>query len=436
MSALQKLASRGLLAALPSAGLRGDVQAPPDKSMSHRAVILGALAQGDTFIDGLLESMDVLHTVAAVRAFGADAERIGLGKWRVSGRRWRSPEGPIDCGNSGTSARLLMGAAAGQPVTATFSGDSSLSRRPMARVLAPLRGMGAHTRGLTLPVRIRGGGLGGIRHVNEHASAQVKSAILLASLGTSEEVTVVEPCPTRDHTETLLAAFGCEVHCDGREIRLGRHRALSGVELEIPGDPSSAAFPLVAALIVPGSKVRLRNVMVNPLRSGVFQTLAEMGAELKFEDCRTCGGEPVADIIASFSELKGVHVPPSRAPSMVDEYPILSIAAAFASGRTVMAGLGELRHKESDRLSAVVDGLRECGVEAHLEGDSLIVEGAGGLPGGGRQVAAHGDHRIAMSFLVMGCASRAPILVDSSHMIATSFPEFLHMMRSLGGRIE
>ena len=419
-----------------SGGLRGDIEVPGDKSMSHRALILGGMASGETHVRGLLEGDDVLHTADAVRALGAEVERLGPGEWRVRGADWKTPAAPVDCGNSGTGARLLMGAAAGYPIEVTFTGDASLSKRPMARVTDPLRAMGARAEGSTLPVTIHGGGLRGISFVNEKASAQVKSAILLAGLRAQDDIEVIEPRASRDHTENMLRAFGCDVESDGEVIRLGEKRALTGTGIEIPGDPSSAAFPIVAALIVRGSQVRIRNVMTNPLRTGLLKTLIEMGADIQLENARTHGGEAVADVIARSSELRGVEVPADRAPSMIDEYPILAVAAAFAEGRSVMHGLSELRVKESDRLAAVIAGLRACGVDAHDEGDTLIVEGCGGPPPGNGHVIAHDDHRIAMSFLVMGLAARAPVSVDSAEMIATSFPTFVPLMRSLGAQIQ
>jgi 3-phosphoshikimate 1-carboxyvinyltransferase len=423
------------LTASPAGPLVGDVVVPGDKSMSHRALILGGLASGTTRISGLLEGEDVLHTAAAVRAFGAEVERLAPGEWRVRGAEWQSPSDPVDCGNSGTGARLLMGAAAGFPISVTFTGDESLSGRPMERVLGPLRQMGARTEGQMLPATIQGGGLHGIRFVNEKASAQVKSAILFAGLRASGEVQVIEPAPSRDHSENMLRAFGCEVASEGGKISLGAHRALAGTEVLIPGDPSSAAFPIVAALLVPGSRVRIRNMMVNPLRTGLLTTLREMGAGIQLENERLVGGEAVADVTVAASELRGVEVPPELAPSMIDEYPILAIAAAFASGRTVMRGLSELRVKESDRLAAMIAGLRACGVDAWDEGDSLIVQGLGGPLTGGARVTAHHDHRIAMSFLVLGLAAQRSVATDSAGMIATSFPHFVPLMRSLGADI-
>jgi 3-phosphoshikimate 1-carboxyvinyltransferase len=436
MSTVLQAPAEALLTGSRSKGLRGEIEVPGDKSMSHRALILGSLASGETHISGLLEGDDVLHTGDAVRAFGAEVERLGPGEWRVRGCEWKSPAEPIDCGNAGTGARLLMGAAAGFPITATFTGDASLSSRPMERVLAPLRAMGARTEGSRLPVTIRGGDLHGIRFVNEKASAQVKSAILLAGLRASGEVEVVEPALSRDHSENMLRAFGCEVETEGGVIRLGERRALQGTSVLVPGDPSSAAFPIVAALLVPGSRVTIRNVMVNPLRTGLLTALLDMGAELLLENERVEGGEKVADLTVTASDLCGIEVPANRAPSMIDEYPILAVAAAFASGRTVMHGLAELRVKESDRLAAVVAGLSACGVDAREEGDSLIVEGTGAIPPGGATVRAHHDHRIAMSFLVMGLAAQEPTTVDSGDMIATSFPNFISLMQSLGARIE
>jgi 3-phosphoshikimate 1-carboxyvinyltransferase len=423
------------LCASPSTSLRGLAEAPRDKSMSHRALILGALAAGETRIRGLLEGDDVLHTAKAVRALGADVERLADGDWLVRGAEWRSPDSSVDCGNSGTGARLLLGASAGFPITVTFTGDASLKRRPMERVLEPLRAMGAVAEGSRLPVTIRGGGLRGIRFVNQKASAQVKSAVLLAGLRSAGEVEVVEPAPSRDHSENMLRAFGCEVLVEGNSVRLGARRSLTGTDVLIPGDPSSAAFPVVAALITRGSRLAIRDVMVNPLRTGLFTTLCEMGADLRIEHERRHGGERLADLVVAASRLYAVEVPAERAPSMIDEYPLLAVAAAFATGRTAMHGLAELRVKESNRLSAVVAGLRACGVEAWEEGDSLYVEGVGREPRGGAEVFSDGDHRLAMSFLVMGLGAQRPVSVDRAEMIATSFPGFVPLMQSLGASI-
>jgi len=418
-----------------SRALAGDIVLPGDKSISHRALILGGLAEGRTHVTGLLEGQDVLNTAAAVRAFGARVERTGPGEWRIDGAEWQSPAAAVDCGNSGTGARLLMGAMAGFPIEATFTGDASLSSRPMERVLSPLRQMGAETEGRTLPVRVRGGGLSGISFLNEKASAQVKSAILLAGLRAEGEVEVIEPAASRDHSENMLRAFGCDVEQDGQTVRLGARRRLSATDVAVPGDPSSAAFPAVAALIVPGSELLLRGVMVNPLRAGLFETLREMGADIVLENRRSAGGEAIADLRVRASALSGVEVPAARAPSMIDEYPILAVAAAVASGRSAMHGLAELRVKESNRLAAMIAGLNACGVEAREEGDSLIVEGLGRPPAGGAEIEAHHDHRIAMSFLVLGLAATAPVTVDSAPMIATSFPGFTELMRGIGADI-
>lgn len=422
----------------PSGPLLGLVDSPPDKSISHRVLILGAMARGETRIENLLESLDVQRTADAVRAFGAKVERDAPGHWTVRGAEWRSPPAPIDCGNSGTTARLLLGAAAGYPVEAEFTGDDSLSRRPMARVLEPLARMGAQVAASDvdrLPVTLRGGGLRGLRFESPHASAQVKSAILLAGLRASGPVEVVEPQPSRDHSERLLRAFGADVEFGPGWVRLGERRALAGIPVRVPGDPSSAAFPLVAALLVPGSRVTVRAVLANPLRTGLIETLAEMGAELRQTNRRPCGEEEIVDIEACFSALRGVEVPAERAARMIDEYPILAVAAAAAEGTTRMRGIGELRAKESDRIAAILAGLAACGVEARAEGDDLVVEGRSGPPPGGARVEAQGDHRIAMSFLVLGLAARAPVTVDSAGSIATSFPRFIETMDGLGARI-
>jgi len=410
------------LIAHPGRPLRGDIAVPGDKSISHRAVILGAMAEGETRIAGLLESDDVMRTVDAVRALGAEVERDGDG-WRVRGGAWRSPERPIDCGNSGTTARLLMGAVAGRPISATFVGDGSLSRRPMRRVTEPLMQMGARIEGGdTLPITVHGGGLRGLRYSAPIASAQVKSAILLAGLGADGAVEVIEPQQSRDHTERMLPLFPNEAG------------ELGGTDIAVPGDPSSAAFPLVAALIVPGSEVTVRGVGINPTRTGLFETLSEMGADLAMTNRRDLGHEPVADITARHSRLNALEVPADRVPSMIDEYPLLAVAAAFAEGETAMHGLGELRHKESDRLAAIADGLSLCGVTTEIDGDTLQVRGGGVR--GDADVTTHGDHRLAMAFAVLGLASAAPVGVDGAGMIATSFPGFADLMRGLGARIE
>jgi len=436
-----EIAESQLLQASPGRPLVGHVAVPGDKSISHRALILGGLAAGTTRIEGLLEGDDVLRTADAVRALGASVERHADGRWTVTGGRWRSPAGAIDCGNSGTGARLLMGAVAGRPIEATFTGDESLRSRPMKRVLDPLREMGARVEGEDrLPVTVSGGSLGAIAYRNGRASAQVKSAILLAGLGSQGPVEVVEPSPSRDHSENMLRAFGCEVESiaigAGRRIRLGEQRSLRGTDIWVPGDPSSAAFAIVAALITPGSDVTVHGVLVNPLRTGLFTTLIEMGADITIANRRVVGGEPVADVRARHSALHGVEVPVERVPSMIDEYPILAVAAAFAVGQTAMYGLAELRVKESDRLSAVLSGLRACGVSAGAIGDSLLVDGCDGVVPGGERVSTHGDHRLAMSFLIMGLAARHPVAIDNAGMIATSFPGFARLIDSLGGSIE
>jgi 3-phosphoshikimate 1-carboxyvinyltransferase len=432
----EDLAVPDRLSAAPSSGLSGHIAVPGDKSISHRALILGGMAEGETRIEGLLEGRDVLATSAAVRALGARVTRLGVGVWAVEGAEWRTPTEPVDCGNSGTAARLLLGAAAGYRIEATFTGDASLRARPMKRVLDPLRLMGAGTGdGDLLPVTIRGGGLSGIDYPSPAASAQVKSAILLAGLRAEGEVAVTEPAPSRDHTEKMLRAFGCEVETGRNEVRLGARRRLKATDIIVPGDPSSAAFPLVAALIAPDSEVTVCGVLTNPLRTGLFETLIEMGADLEFANSGIVGGEEVADIIARSSALTAVEVDPERVPSMIDEFPILAVAAACATGQSLMHGLAELRVKESDRLAAILAGLRRCGVPAAIVGDSLIIDGCGGACAGGGEVASHRDHRIAMSFLVLGLASRAPITVDGAEMIATSFPGFAGLMASLGARI-
>lgn len=422
------------LEAVASPGLRGDILILGDKSISHRALILGGLAEGTTVIHGLLESEDVLHTAQAVRSFGATIERFGEGFWTVTGTRWQSPGAPVECGNSGTAARLLMGAAAGFALEVRFVGDESLSRRPMDRILDPLRRMGAVADGDFLPVTVRGGQLVRISHVNPRASAQVKSALLFAGLNTDGGVEIIEPAASRDHSETMLREFGCNLEVDRGRINLAGSCRPAATSIHIPGDPSSAAFPLVAALISPESNVRARSVMINPLRAGLFDTLRAMGARLDVTPRGRMSGEAVADITAAYGPLQGIEVPAERAPSMIDEYPILAIAAAYASGRTILHGLAELRVKECDRLAAIVEGLRACGVEAWIEGDTLIIEGMS-RPPGGASVHAHGDHRIAMSFLVFGLASRSSVTVDSATSIATSFPGFAQLMRGMGANI-
>jgi 3-phosphoshikimate 1-carboxyvinyltransferase len=424
--------------------LRGRAKVPGDKSISHRALILGALTVGESTVAGLLEGDDVLHTAAAMRALGAKIERGGDGIWRINGvgvGGFASPAEPLDFGNSGTGVRLALGAVAGCPVTASFDGDASLRKRPMARVLEPLERMGARVieaaEGDRLPLTIQGA-RDPLPIVYEPPvpSAQLKSAVLLAGLAAPGETTVIEAQATRDHTERLLRHFGARIVSRpvgdrGRRITLQGQPELEPANVVVPADPSSAAFPLVAALLVAGSEITLDAVMTNPLRTGLFVTLKEMGARIEALAVRDHGGEEVADLRVTAGALKGVDVPAERAPSMIDEYPILAVAAAFAEGTTRMRGLKELRVKESDRLEATAAMLRVNGVEAAIEGDDLIVVGKPSVPGGG-EVATHMDHRIAMSALVMGLASERPVRVDDSAFIATSFPDFVELMRGLG----
>jgi 3-phosphoshikimate 1-carboxyvinyltransferase len=431
------------LTARPASPLRGIVHAPGDKSISHRALILGALAHGVTEIEGLLEGDDVLRTAQAMRSFGAKIEQLGPGRWRVEGAGgFHQPSGVVDCGNAGTGVRLIMGAAAGYPIEATFTGDASLQKRPMLRVLNPLGEMGATwtaQEGGRLPLTLKGGALKGLHYRLPMASAQVKSAVLLAGLNAHGGVTVIEPEPTRDHTERMLRAFGATVEvkdtAEGRVITLPPGQRLAGAQIRVPGDPSSAAFPLAAALIVPGSEVTVEGVLLNPLRIGLFETLREMGADLTIANARDEGGEPVGDVTARYSRLHGVEVPPDRAPSMIDEYPILAAVAAFAEGQTLMRGIGEMRVKESDRIALMAAGLEACGAIVEEEPEALIVTGRPEIRGGA-EVETHGDHRIAMAHLVLGLAAAAPVTVDEPGMIATSFPGFVELMRGLGAEID
>jgi 3-phosphoshikimate 1-carboxyvinyltransferase len=433
------------LTARRAGALKGRVRVPGDKSISHRALIFGALAVGETRISGLLEGEDVVNTAKVMRALGATVERTGEGRWRVHGvgvGGLREPEGVLDFGNSGTGCRLVMGVVAGCPITATFDGDASLRKRPMRRILDPVALIGART------VRVSDGGrlpltLAGARepipvvYRTPVPSAQIKSAVLLAGLAAPGETSVIESEASRDHTEKMLTHFGAEVRVEaegatGRRITLKGEPELVPASVAVPADPSSAAFPMVAALIVPGSEVILTDVMTNPLRTGLITTLREMGADIATLDARSDGGEEMADFRVRASALRGVEVPAARAPSMIDEYPVLAVAASFAQGTTVMRGLNELRVKESDRLAAVADGLKANGVAVEIEGDDLIVHGRGRPPGGGT-VATHMDHRIAMAFLVMGLASDQPVRVDDAGIIATSFPGFAPMLGALGG---
>ncbi len=426
--------------------LRGRIKIPGDKSISHRALILGALAAGETTARGLLDSEDVMATAAALRALGAVIERDDAGLWHIAGRGvggLRQPAEPLDFGNSGTGARLMMGVLATHPLTSRFTGDASLSSRPMRRVLVPLERMGAIaecTEGGRLPLTLHGSAEPvPISYELPVASAQVKSAILLAALNTPGCTTVIEPVATRDHSERMLALFGAEIKTrplagGGREISLVGEAELQPQHIDVPGDPSSAAFAVVAAILVPGSDIIVENVMMNPARDGLYKTLAEMGANIEMFNHRSQSGEEVVDMRVRSGRLKGVAVPASRAASMIDEYPVLAIAAAFADGETRMEGLAELRVKESDRLSAVQNGLAACGGLCEAGDDYLIVKGQGEIAGGA-VVKTSFDHRIAMAFLVMGLASRAPVSVDDAAAIATSFPDFLELMQKLGADI-
>ena len=446
------------ITAHPCEGLHGRIRVPGDKSISHRALMLGALAVGETRVAGLLEAEDVLATARAMGRLGAEVRRDDDGLWRVQGRGLGglvAPEDVLDLGNSGTGARLMMGILAGHPLTAVLTGDASLRSRPMRRVAAPLELMGASItarEGCRLPLTLTGSADPlPIRYRLPVASAQVKSAVLFAGLNASGETSVVEPKATRDHSERMLRHFGAAVAVEDlvedagaregarvRQIRLTGQPELRAAELQVPGDPSSAAFPAVAALLLPGAEVTIEGVGLNPLRSGLYETLREMGAEIREENPRELGGEPVADLVVRASRLSGVRVPAERAPRMIDEYPILAVAAACAEGPTVMEGLGELRVKESDRLASMAAGLAACGVEVEEGTDRLMVQGRGGRPRGGNNapVATRLDHRIAMSFLILGLAAERPVIIDDGQPIDTSFPGFAALMTSLGARLE
>jgi 3-phosphoshikimate 1-carboxyvinyltransferase len=432
------------LTARRSGALQGRVRVPGDKSISLRSLILGALAVGETRITGMLEGEDAVSTAKAMAALGATVERTGERAWRVLGvgvGGFAAPRAPLDFGNSGTGCRLGMGAVAGCPIKATFDGDASLRTRPMRRILDPLEKMGARTLeiqdGGRLPVVMQGATDPiPIEYEAPVPSAQLKSAVLLAGLAAPGTTTVIEKEATRDHTEKMLKHFGAKLHVThlgdhGRKIVLEGQPELEAAPVIVPADPSSAAFPMIAALIVPGSDITLEGVMLNPLRTGLFKTLKEMGASIEALEQRNEGGEDVADLRVRAGALKGVDVPADRAPSMIDEYPVLAIAASFAEGVTRMRGLKELRVKESDRLEATAAMLRNNGIEVEIEGDDLIVHGKGRAPGGGL-VATHMDHRIAMSALAMGLATDQPVTVDDAAFIATSFPGFADLMRGLG----
>lgn len=427
-----------------SKNLRGVITVPGDKSISHRALMLSAISVGEAWIDGLLESEDVINTAKALRLMGVPIEKGGE-RWHVKGQGIKglhTPADVLDMGNSGTGVRLMMGLLAHYDFAAQFTGDESLCKRPMGRVTVPLAQMGVQFNAREekfLPLTMRGGDLMPMRYVLPVASAQVKSAVLLAGVGTPGTTTVVEKELTRDHTELMLRHLGADITRtqtpEGLEISVKGVANLVAKNITVPADPSSAAFPIVAALITPGSEVTVTGVCMNPLRTGLFTTLKEMGADIDFNSQREQAGEPIADITARYSVLKGVTVPAERAPSMIDEYPVLSVAAAFASGETLMQGLAELRVKESDRLQAVADGLSANDVNYTIEGDNLRVQGGAGKVQGGGTVVTHMDHRLAMSFLVMGLASQQPVQVDDVSMINTSFPTFMGLMQGLGAEI-
>jgi 3-phosphoshikimate 1-carboxyvinyltransferase len=432
------------LSAHRTGALGGNARVPGDKSISHRALLFGALATGRTRITGLLEGEDVLNTAKALQAMGCPIRKVGA-EWEVLGRGVGGLEAPaadLDFGNTGTGVRLMMGAIAGHDMTARLVGDASLSRRPMGRVLRPLARMGLEVLDRdreTLPLSISGSAdLLPIEYQLPVASAQIKSAILIAGLHAAGETTVIEPAATRDHTERMLSHFGAQVTATKRQglraVSIKGDAELVGRNVHVPGDPSSAAFLAAAALIVPGSEVTVQGVLINPTRTGFYTTLREMGADIAFSGERDAGGEPVADIRIRHSKLKGVRVPPERAPTMIDEYPILACLAAYAAGETRMEGLAELKVKESDRLAATAAGLAANGVGAKVDRDALIVEGGRGVPGGG-VVATHLDHRIAMAFLTLGLGADRPVTVDDAGMIATSFPEFRPLMEGLGATL-
>ena len=436
------------LTALPSRTLSGTICVPGDKPISHRALIFGTLAVGKTEITGLLEGEDVLATAEIMRALGAKVERLGPGHWTVEGvgvGGLKEPETALDFGNAGAGARLIMGLVAGHPITATFIGDASLSKRPMGRVITPLTEMGAHFHarsGGRMPLTLTGAATPlPITYPLPVASAQVKSAILLAGLNAPGQTTVIEPHATRDHTERMLRAFGAEVSVEEGPkgvtiVRITGQAELHPSQVIVPADPSSAAFPVVAALTTPGSDITVTGIMMNPHRVGLYTTLMEMGADIEVMNQRDESGEPVADLRVRASQLKGIEVPLDRTPSMIDEYPVLAVAAAHAEGKTIMRGAAELRVKESDRVAATVAGLRVNGLHVEEFDDGMAVTGtAGRVPGGGH-VATHMDHRIAMSFIVMGFGAEKPVTIDEGHMIATSFPDFVPLMRRLGASLE
>ena len=430
-----------------SSALSGRIRVPGDKSISHRAFILGLLSIGETRVTGVLEGEDVLRTADACRALGAQIERVGEGHWTIRGAglgSLRAPQGTLDFGNAGTGTRLMMGVVGGHAIAARFDGDASLRKRPMRRILDPLVLMGARVReqaeGGRCPIVLEGTAEPvPIEYRTPVASAQIKSAVLLAGLNSPGRTTIIEAEASRDHTEKMLRAFGATIRSEeiadgGRRIVLEGRPMLQPAPIAVPADPSSAAFAMVAALVTPGSDIFVEGVMTNVLRTGLITTLREMGALIETLDVRAEGGEEVADFRVRASNLRGVDVPAARAPTMIDEYPVLAVAASFAHGETIMRGLHELRVKESDRLAAVLDGLVANGVDCAIEGDDLHVRGGAGVVRGGGRVATHLDHRIAMSFLAMGLASQQAVSVDDDTMIATSYPDFIAQMSALGAQ--
>jgi len=424
--------------------LSGTVRAPGDKSISHRAMIFGAMAEGTTEVTGLLEGADILSTASVMQALGAKITKKGEGAYHIEGcglAGLQSPSVDLDCGNAGTGVRLIMGACAGYDIRARFTGDASLSSRPMNRILDPLRDMGvsaAAEEGGRLPITLESGGdLTPITYTPPIASAQVKSAILLAAINTKGVTTLTEPIPTRDHTENMLRAFGAKLELTKRNgadvIKLQGPVQLHAAKVNVPGDPSSAAFPIVAALITPGSDIIVENVMMNPTRTGLLECLTEMGGHVQADNFRKSGGEVIADIHVKYSKLHGIVVPPERAASMIDEYPILAVAASVANGTTLMDDIGELRVKESDRISATAALLKQNGVQVEELANGLKV--TGGSVSGGGLVTTHHDHRIAMSALILGCVAQSPVSIDDASMISTSFPTFFDLMNSLGADI-
>lgn len=425
--------------------LKGNARVPGDKSISHRALMFGALAIGRSHVTGLLEGEDVLRTAEAMRQLGATVTRQDNGIWEIDGvgvGGFGEPADIINMGNAGTGARLLMGLIATHPITATFTGDASLRSRPMKRVTVPLSQFGAEfmTRdGNRLPLTMRGNGSPApVTYTVPVASAQVKSAVLLAGLNTPGITTVIEPVATRDHTERMLQGFGADITTTenpdgGRTIKLVGQPELKPCDINVPADPSSAAFPAIAALLIPGSEIVLTDVCINSLRFGLFETLIEMNADITIENKRSIAGEDIADLRVKHSHLKGISVPADRAPSMIDEFPILGIAAACAEGTTRFNGVEELRVKESDRFTAIVDGLSACGVKVTAEGDDIVIEGnTTSAPQGGATIAANLDHRVAMSYMILGAVSAEPITIDDVRSVDTSFPGFADLMNTLG----